>query len=120
MESILPWIILGLIIYTIAKRFFPVKGIAMISPQEAKKRAHEKDVQWIDVRTPNEYRSNAARPFKNVPLSQLANRSNEWDRKKEVVLICQSGMRSMKAAKILKKQGFTKITNVKGGMGAWT
>ncbi|MFP3325235.1 rhodanese-like domain-containing protein, partial [Planococcus sp. SIMBA_160] len=30
-----------------------------------------------------------------------------------------SGMRSMQAAKILKKQGFTYITNIKGGMNAW-
>ncbi|MED1563912.1 rhodanese-like domain-containing protein, partial [Alkalihalobacillus alcalophilus] len=40
-------------------------------------------------------------------------------KEKEVVVICQSGMRSNKASKVLRKMGFKKITNVKGGMSAW-
>lgn len=35
------------------------------------------------------------------------------------MLICQSGMRSSKASKLLKKLGFKHITNVKGGMMDW-
>ena len=38
----------------------------------------------------------------------------------EVVVICQSGMRSKQASKLLRKQGFNKVTNVKGGMNAWS
>ncbi|RPK11557.1 hypothetical protein EH5_01722 [Bacillus subtilis] len=30
-----------------------------------------------------------------------------------------NGRRSLKASKILKKQGFKKITNIKGGMNTW-
>ena len=41
------------------------------------------------------------------------------DRNQEVVVICQSGMRSMQAAKQLHRAGFTNITNVQGGMSAW-
>ncbi|MCY8721486.1 rhodanese-like domain-containing protein, partial [Bacillus sp. S10C12M] len=37
----------------------------------------------------------------------------------EVFVICQSGMRSLKASKVLKKQGFKNITNIKGGMNTW-
>ncbi|NRK74194.1 rhodanese-like domain-containing protein, partial [Salmonella enterica subsp. enterica serovar Typhi] len=43
----------------------------------------------------------------------------ELSKDKEVVVICQSGMRSQNATKILKKLGFTNVTNVKGGMSAW-
>jgi rhodanese-related sulfurtransferase len=48
----------------------------------------------------------------------LPKKIDKLDKDKEIV-ICQSGMRSAKAAKLLKKQGFEKINNVKGGMGAW-
>lgn len=34
-------------------------------------------------------------------------------------MICQSGMRSRQAAKILTKKGY-QVTNVRGGMNQWT
>jgi rhodanese-related sulfurtransferase len=41
-------------------------------------------------------------------------------KEKEVIVICQNGMRSQKASEILKNLEFSKITNVKGGMSAWS
>ncbi|MCP8617680.1 rhodanese-like domain-containing protein [Salirhabdus salicampi] len=93
----------------------PVKGVSHITSKEAK----DKKVQFVDVRTQGEYRSNHRKPFRNIPLHTLKNRLGELQKDKEVVVICQSGVRSMKAAKILKKHGFKHITNVKGGMSSW-
>lgn len=112
-------IFLGLMIAFVVYRFMPVKGVMNISVQEAKDKFKETNVQFIDVRTPGEYKSNHRKPFKNIPLSHLASKIGTLDQEKEVVVICQSGMRSAKAAKMLKKQGFEKIYNVKGGMSAW-
>lgn len=119
METIIQWMLVIGIVWFIINRFKPVKGIANISTEEAKNKFSDEDVQFIDVRTPDEYKTNHRKQFKNIPLTQLAQKSNVLDKNKEVVLICQSGMRSMKAAKLLKKQGFKKITNVKGGMSTW-
>jgi rhodanese-related sulfurtransferase len=79
----------------------------------------EKNIQFIDVRTPMEYNSNKIRQFKNIPLASLGQKHGDLSKDQEVVLICQSGMRSNKASKTLKKHGFKKVTNVKGGMSAW-
>ncbi|MEJ8765470.1 rhodanese-like domain-containing protein [Oceanobacillus sp. HCA-5259] len=117
--SVIQWIILIVIIAFFGFRFMPVKGIMNISVQEAKNKFKDHNVQFIDVRTPGEYKANHRKPFKNIPLSNLTREAGSLDKEKEVVVICQSGMRSAKAAKILKKQGFQKISNVKGGMGAW-
>lgn len=117
--DILQWIIMIIAVVFVVKFFLPLKGISNITAKEAKDKFKEKDVQFIDVRTPAEYKGNHQKEFKNIPLSNLAGRTNELDKNKEVVVICQSGMRSAKAAKILKKQGFEKVTNVKGGMTAW-
>lgn len=119
MGTIIQWVLIIGIAWFILQRFIPVKGITNISTQEAKDKFSDKNVQFVDVRTPGEYKGNHRKPFKNIPLSQLAQKSNQLDKNKEVVVICQSGMRSMKATKILKKQGFEKVTNVKGGMSAW-
>lgn len=117
--GIIESILLILIIVFLVNRFIPVKGITNISVQEAKDKFKDNNVQFIDVRTPGEYKANHRKPFKNIPLSNLASKTDSLDKEKEIVVICQSGMRSAKAAKILKKQGFQKIYNVKGGMSAW-
>ena len=50
------------------------------------------------------------------PLNDLASKANQLDKNKEVIVICQSGMRSKQATKVLKKLGFQHVINVSGGM----
>lgn len=117
--DIFQWIMLILIALFVFRRFIPTKGVTNITVQEAKDKFNDKSVQFIDVRTPGEFKANHRPQFKNIPLSNLLGKIDKLDKNKEVVVICQSGMRSSKAAKLLKKQGFEKIYNVKGGMSAW-
>ncbi len=97
-------------------RFKPVKGIQSITTEQLKGMLGSKDVSFIDVRTPAEFKSSHIRQFDNIPLGSDLSR---LPRDKEVVVICQSGMRSSQACKQLKKLGYEKITNVRGGMSAW-
>lgn len=117
--DIIQWIFIILIALFVFNRFIPKKGITNISVQEAKDKFKDKSIQFIDVRTPGEYKANHRKPFKNIPLSNLPSQVGKLEKDKEVVVICQSGMRSAKAANMLKKQGFENIYNVKGGMNAW-
>ncbi|MED4205299.1 rhodanese-like domain-containing protein [Neobacillus mesonae] len=114
------YILIGLFLILIIRRILPVKGVRQISATELKNELKDKNKQFVDVRTPGEFKGNHIREFKNIPFHQLAQKSNELSKEKEVVVICQSGMRSQKASKILKNLGFTKVTNVKGGMSGWS
>lgn len=109
----------ALILILFIKLFLPVKGVRNITAGQLREELGNKDKQFIDVRTAAEYKGFHIKGFKNIPLHQLEQKASLLDKDKEVVIICQSGVRSMKAAKILKKAGFTKITNVKGGINAW-
>ncbi|WP_180320608.1 rhodanese-like domain-containing protein [Alkalihalobacterium alkalinitrilicum] len=102
------------------RNFLPAKGVKQLSNKEVKTIVSQKDIQLIDVRSALEYELNHIEGFKNIPLSKISKRHFELDREKEVVLICQSGMRSNKASKKLKRLGFTNITNIKGGMSSWS
>ncbi|WP_033829713.1 rhodanese-like domain-containing protein [Bacillus andreraoultii] len=115
----LQWVIILMIAAFVIGRLLSNRGITNITVEQAKNKFQDRNVQFIDVRTPSEYKSNHRPQFKNIPLSDLPGRTSKLDKNKEVVVICQSGMRSAKAAKILKKQGFQKIYNVRGGMNAW-
>ncbi|WP_017754101.1 rhodanese-like domain-containing protein [Calidifontibacillus oryziterrae] len=116
----LNYIILGLIIIFLVRKFLPAKGVRQITTAQLKNELKDKNKQFIDVRTPGEYKANNIRGFKNIPLHQLGNQAeSKLSKDKEVVVICQSGSRSNSACKILKKKGFEKVTNVRGGMSAW-
>ncbi|MDI7741083.1 rhodanese-like domain-containing protein [Lysinibacillus fusiformis] len=110
------WIIIIAAIAFIAWRMKPVKGVKTISTDTLKGMLTEKEKVFVDVRTPGEYKARNIHQFKNMPLgSDLSTLPKE----KEIIVICQSGMRSSQACKHLKKLGYENVTNVRGGMSAW-
>ncbi len=112
-------IIAVLVVLFILSRFLPVKGVKQIKIAELKELLKDKDLQFIDVRTEGEFGYYHIPGFINISLHQLSNKANQLNKEKEVVVICQSGMRSKKASKVLKKMGFIKITDVKSGVSNW-
>ncbi|PGT81162.1 MULTISPECIES: rhodanese-like domain-containing protein [Bacillaceae] len=114
------YIVIALFVLFILNRIIPAKGVKHISTVELKNELKDKNKQFVDVRTRGEFSGNRIKEFKNIPLHELSQKArNELSKDKEVIVICQSGMRSQKASKMLKKLGFTNVTNVKGGMSAW-
>lgn len=75
--------------------------------------------QFVDVRTAGEFSARKVKGFTNIPVESLAKRLNELDPEKPTVVMCASGSRSMKAAKILSKAGFKDILNVRGGIASY-
>lgn len=75
----------------------------------------------LDVREPGEYDEVHAPNAKLIPLGQLQSRLNEIARYKNqpVAVMCRSGRRSAKAAEILEEAGFSRVSNVSGGIMAW-
>ncbi|MBQ8685389.1 MAG: CoA-disulfide reductase [Clostridia bacterium] len=64
------------------------------------------DVVLLDTRTPFEYMRGAADGFINIPLDDLRARIGELDKSKKIYVMCQSGLRSYLATRILTQNGF--------------
>jgi len=110
------WLIVAIVVAFLVWRMMPAKGVQSISVAQLKNILHDKDKVFIDVRTQAEYKGRNIPQFKNIPLGSSF---NQLPKDKEIVVICQSGMRSSQACKQLKKQGFERVTNVRGGMSAY-
>ena len=54
-----------------------------------------------------------------LPLSEFERRFAELPRDRELVLVCQSGARSLKATYFLMYQGYTQVVNMEGGINKW-
>ena len=65
-----------------------------------------KDVILLDTRTVFEYARGYAEGFINIPLDALRERLTELDVNKKIYVICQSGLRSYLATRILVQNGF--------------
>lgn len=92
--------------------FKRVKNISLKELQEQMNQSY----LLLDVRTPEEYRSGHLANAINVPLQRVT--SYKPTKEQEIYVICQSGMRSKQAARLLEKRGYA-VTNVKEGMNAW-
>src|SRR5512140_2214099 len=91
-----------------------------VSASEAQKKLAQKQKPFIlDVRQPEEFRSGHIPGAKLIPLGELRTRMNELPKNQEILVICQSGNRSLSATRQLTSAGFYAI-NVRGGMIAWS
>ncbi|MEP6750099.1 MAG: rhodanese-like domain-containing protein [Bacteroidota bacterium] len=81
-----------------------------------------KNVQVLDVRTAQEYKTGFIKGAVNADWQnemQFAEKVKNLDKKAPVYVYCLSGVRSGKAADWLAANGFTEIINLDGGIKAW-
>jgi rhodanese-related sulfurtransferase len=93
-----------------------------MSPAEfLERRAGGADLTLLDVREDWETQF-AAVPSETVhiPMAQVPDRLDELDSKRDIVVICRSGGRSMQIAQFLEGQGFKSVYNLAGGILAWS
>ncbi|MEO8369946.1 MAG: molybdopterin-synthase adenylyltransferase MoeB [Candidatus Solibacter sp.] len=74
----------------------------------------------IDVREPHEYQICNIPGAILVPLGQVGQRLDEFDKSADIVIHCKSGMRSARACGVFKAAGFEHVRNMKGGILAWS
>jgi adenylyltransferase/sulfurtransferase len=91
-----------------------------ISAKElAAKLADDPALILVDVREPHEYAIARIPRATLVPLGTIPERLHQFDTADEIVLHCKSGKRSAEALQLMKKAGFKKLKNLKGGIIAW-
>jgi hydroxyacylglutathione hydrolase len=73
----------------------------------------------VDVREPAEYDGGHLPGAMSIPQAELALRLEELPRDRDLLIVCEGGNRSARAARFLKQAGFSRVTNLAGGTSAW-
>ncbi len=85
------------------------------------RRAQGAPMTLLDVREEWEIRlSPAPSEYLHIPMGQIPERSGEMDPAAEIVVMCRSGGRSMEVARYLLRSGFARVSNLSGGILAWS
>ncbi len=76
----------------------------------------------IDVCEPDEFARGHVIGAKNLPLGQLEDKLSQVVKNKSahVIMVCQVGARSARAAATARKLGYENVQSLSGGLRAWT
>ncbi|MBW3567680.1 MAG: rhodanese-like domain-containing protein [Proteobacteria bacterium] len=75
--------------------------------------------QLIDLRGHDAYRSGHIVNARHLPLDELDAKAGKLDKATPVIVYCDSGVTSARAAEQLVKQGFADVWQLRGGLAAW-
>jgi rhodanese-related sulfurtransferase len=107
----------GMLIWPLLRRS---TGGPWVSTAQATHLVNREDAWLVDVREPAEYGAGHILGARNLPLARIDAPGDLVKRKdKPLILYCDSGDRASKAAAALRKQGFNRVVNLSGGLGAW-
>ncbi|MCW5518836.1 rhodanese-like domain-containing protein [Aureitalea sp. L0-47] len=98
------------------------EAIKILNVSDYRSAISSEDVQLVDVRTPNEYRSGNITNAINIDFFQptvFAEKFSRLDKNKPVYIYCRTGARSQKAAAKLLEMGFSEVIDLRGGYMQW-
>jgi rhodanese-related sulfurtransferase len=91
-----------------------------VSVHDLKRALDERSATVVDVREAWEHDVAKIDGAKLIPLSEFAARAKELPRDQPILIHCHHGGRSMQATQWLRRQGYDKVSNVAGGIDAWS
>jgi len=96
--------------------------IKVLSASDFKEAIDKKDIQLVDVRTPQEFNAGAIQGAVNIDFfnkAQFGDAFEKFDKNEPMYIYCRSGNRSQKAAAKLDSLGFKVIYDLQGGYMKW-
>jgi rhodanese-related sulfurtransferase len=92
-----------------------------VTPAQATHLINREDALVVDVRDPGEYGAGHILGAKSMPVARIEEGPAELAKRKEkpIIVYCDGSERSAKAVASLKKQGFTRVVNLSGGLKGW-
>lgn len=97
----------------------PLTRVAQMDVHDLKKALAGKELQVVDVRTPQEWEGGHVPGARYIFLPDLPSRLKQLDKDKPVAVYCDSGYRASIAASLLQSDGFTRVHNIPGSWKAW-
>jgi rhodanese-related sulfurtransferase len=100
---------------------FHIEGVRHITPDNALEAVESVDAVLIDVRELSEVRLEKIPMDRliNHPMSVIMDRLPYISKAQNIILICQGGIRSVKVANLLNRQGYPNVANLEGGITMW-
>jgi len=109
----------GMLLWPLVSRPFRVSH--EVSAFDAVQLINRRDALVLDVRASGEYAAGHIANARHIPEAQLADRAKELDkyRSRPIIVSCATGSRAPGVTGALRKQGFTEVFALRGGIAGW-
>ena len=94
-------------------------GGPSLSTLQATQLINSRNAAIVDVRTPEEFAKGSLPNARNVPADKLDEKMRDLKKDKPLIVVCESGNRSGRAAAQLRASGFAEVYVLAGGLAAW-
>ena len=102
------------------RKTFSISSMPFLDVKTLVEKLGEDPPYILDVRTPCEWNSGHIKDAHHIELAKLKERIKEIPKDADIYVLCGGGYRASIAASLLKKLGYEHVSNICGGMGAWT
>ncbi|MCO4089414.1 MAG: rhodanese-like domain-containing protein [Limnohabitans sp.] len=116
------WMLLAMTLASGLALLMPVlKKGGGLDPQAMVQLMNREKAVVIDVCEPDEFSRGHVIGAKNLPLAQVNDKLPQWVKNKStpVIMVCQVGARSSRAAAVARKLGYENAHSLSGGLRAW-
>ena len=120
-SQIILWVLAALLVGYFIRRYLRLRSINQFTPAEAAaKMKSSLNIVFLDVRSKQERKTGSIKGSIHLPLQEMRFKIKELEKYKgkEIICYCRSGNRSLAAASILKRHGFS-AASLRGGIGSW-
>ena len=93
--------------------------VEVVPAREAERWLSQHQPYVLDVREPAEYAGGHLPGAHLIPQAELASRLGELPRDRPILVVCASGVRSLRAAGFLRQMGYPTVASLAGGTSAW-
>ncbi len=90
-----------------------------VSVSDAVQTVNRNQGVFVDVRPPDQFKTGTIAQARNVPVADLGAKAGSLPKNKPLIVFCEQGRESVKAAALLRKQGLDAVS-LEGGLKAWT
>ncbi|MAF82568.1 MAG: rhodanese-like domain-containing protein [Gammaproteobacteria bacterium] len=118
-----PWLASGTIAMALVVIFYELRqkagGLTALSSAKAVQLIN-RGAQVVDVRDQEHFDAGHIVDAINIPAAELADQADKKLKKsKSIIVICDSGNRSIQAVAVLRRSGYDQSFSLQGGLAAW-
>ena len=113
-------LVVMILVTTIRMKMSPIK---QISTQDLTLLMNREEGVALDIRKEKEFKAGHILDAINLPSEKISKSgitSLEKHKDKPIIVVCAAGMSAVQIANDLFKDGFTRVSVLKGGMNSWT
>ena len=98
-----------------------MSGLTPLTPRESVRKINHEGAVLVDIRKPDSYSQGHILGATNIPPESIGTRQQEVAKyqAQDVILCCEHGNDSLRAARLFRAQGLNRLFFIKGGLQAW-